>query len=398
MKNVAVINQSYDDSSIGKIADGLHQHLLKHNYKSYFFYGCGDNPINSTYIKFENEVERYFHAFATRITGRQGCFSYLATKRLIKKLEELEIDTIFGECLHGYYLNEKLLFKYIAENKIKFVYVIIDEYPYLGKCWNSNGCTRYLTGCGNCPQKKIYPASFFLDGSRHIYMNKATWYPKMKDCVFAGPEFAINNAIKSPLTNGINLEMVDEGIDVDFYSYRDSSALRIKLGIPDDKIIIFSTADFRMKNGAFFVELAKRLEYNPQYVFVHSGSKEAPANMPSNYIFVGFVPVEDLPVYYSMADLFVFTSLQDCMPNTCLESLSCGTPIVCFNISGMSYLAGPDLVFLVKPKDIDDLEKVVVEHATKKSPVLRDKCRNYAVKRYDRYAYFEKLVNCALSK
>lgn len=396
MKNVAVINQSYDDSSIGKIADGLHQQLLSQNYNSYLFYGYGDNPKDSTYIRFETEIERYIHAFLTRITGRQGCYSYFATKRLIKKLEKLEIDTIFGECLHGYYLNERLLFKYISKKNIKFVYVVIDEYPYLGKCWNSNGCSNYLTGCGNCPQKGIYPASYVFDGSRHIYSLKATWYPKMKNCVFAGPEFSVNNAIKSPLMKGIRLEMVDEGIDIGLYAPQDSSGLRKKMGISDDKIVIFSTAGFRIKNGALFVELAKRLEKYPQYVFVHSGNKEAPVDMPSNYIFVGFVPVEDLPLYYSMADLFVFTSMQDCMPNTCLESLACGTPIVCFDISGMSYLAGPDLEYLVDPGNIDDLEKVVLEKAQKKSQELSCKCREYAVKRYDRTIYFQKLINCAV--
>lgn len=395
MKNIAVINQSYDDSSIGKIADGLHQHLLSLNYNSFLLYGCGDEPKDPTYVKFENEFERYIHALATRITGRQGCYSYFATKRLIRKLEELKIDTIYGVCLHGYYLNERLLFECISKRGIKFIYVIIDEYPYLGKCWSSNGCTRYLSGCGNCPQKKVYPASFFLDGSRHIYNNKATWYPRMKDCVFAGPEFSIKNAIKSPLMKGIRLEIIDEGIDIDFYSYREPENLRKKLGISNDKIIIFSTASFRLKNGAFYVELARRLENNPQYVFVHSGNKEAPENMPSNYIFVGFVPADELPTYYSLADLFVFTSMQDCMPNTCLESLACGTPIVCFDISGMSFLAGPDLEYFVKPGDIDDLERVVVKHAQKKNVLLSNKCREYAVDRYDRKKYFQKLLDCA---
>lgn len=395
MKNVAVINVC-DFGSTGRIATGFHDYLRNQGFNSYFFYCRGKEYRDPYSFRFENKWERRIHAFLTRITGRQGCYSYFATKRLLKKLEEYKIDTIFGESLHGYYINEKLLFTFIAQKNIKFVYIVIDEYPYLGKCWNSNGCERYLVGCGKCPQKSIYPKSNLLDGSRHIFKNKQTLYPQMKGCVFAGPEFVMTNAKKSPLMKGIRTEIVDEGINTDFYSPKDTNKLREELNIPQDKIVIFSTANLKNhKGGMFFLELARRLESNSKYVFVHAGNRNEPDNTPSNYFFVGFVSNEMLPVYYSLGDIFVFTSFQDCMPNACLESLACGTPIVCFNISGMPYIAGPDMEFLVKPKDIDDLESVVTLHAMKKNKATIDRCREYAVNRYDRNIYYRKLVECA---
>ena len=395
MKNVAVINMA-DYGSTGKIAIGLHEYLLSNGYNSYFCYCRGNSPFDSRFLRFQSMFGMRIHAFLTRITGRQGCFSYFATKQLLKTFDKLRIDTIFGECLHGYYINEKLLFNYIAKKGIKFIYVVIDEYPYLGKCWNSNGCERYLIGCGRCPQKKIYPASYFLDGSKHIFKNKAELYPKLKGAVFAGPEYVMTNASKSPLMKGIQTAIVDEGINLEYYYPRETVELREQLGIPDDKVIIFSTASFyNTKGGLYFLELAKRLETDKRFIFIHAGSKNEPEVKPSNYFFAGFVPNEMLPVYYSMADLFVFTSYQDCMPNACLESLACGTPLVCFNISGMPFLAGSDLEFLVKPRDINDLERVVLEHAKKKDQGIITKCRDYAVKRYDRNLYFKKLVECA---
>jgi glycosyltransferase involved in cell wall biosynthesis len=42
---------------------------------------------------------------------------------------------------------------------------------------------------------------------------------------------------------------------------------------------------------------------------------------------------------YNAADVFVAPSLEDNLPNTVMESLSCGTPVVAFNIGGM-----PDMV------------------------------------------------------
>ena len=196
---------------------------------------------------------------------------------------------------------------------------------------------------------------------------------------------------------GIKTEIVDEGIDIDFNSPQNTLALREQMGIDDSKIVLFSNASYKYshKGGMFFVEIAKALENDDRFVFIHAGNEKKLENMPSNYYFVGFVETRELPLYYSMADLFVFPSMQDAMPNACLESLACGTPLLCFNTSGLKYLAGPDLEIKVKTGDLAELVKVVV-NTTKKSPEMIERCRNYAKNRYDRNTYFKKLMDCAL--
>jgi glycosyltransferase involved in cell wall biosynthesis len=42
---------------------------------------------------------------------------------------------------------------------------------------------------------------------------------------------------------------------------------------------------------------------------------------------------------YNVADVFVLPSLQDNLPNTIMESLSCGVPVVAFNVGGI-----PDMI------------------------------------------------------
>jgi glycosyltransferase involved in cell wall biosynthesis len=42
-----------------------------------------------------------------------------------------------------------------------------------------------------------------------------------------------------------------------------------------------------------------------------------------------------LSLAYSAADLFVLPTLQDNFPNTALESLSCGLPVVGFKVGGV---------------------------------------------------------------
>jgi glycosyltransferase involved in cell wall biosynthesis len=63
-----------------------------------------------------------------------------------------------------------------------------------------------------------------------------------------------------------------------------------------------------------------------------------------------------LVLAYSAADVFVLPSRQDNLPNTGIESLACGTPVVAFDIGGL-----PDIVdhqrtgWLARPFDTEDL-------------------------------------------
>ena len=61
-------------------------------------------------------VEKTLHTYMARITGRTGCFSGFATRRLLKKVDAFRPDVIHLHNLHGWFIDLPMLFSYIKKN------------------------------------------------------------------------------------------------------------------------------------------------------------------------------------------------------------------------------------------------------------------------------------------
>jgi glycosyltransferase involved in cell wall biosynthesis len=67
-------------------------------------------------------------------------------------------------------------------------------------------------------------------------------------------------------------------------------------------------------------------------------------------IFTGWIDQEDLPAFYSLADLFLYPSNVEAFPIPITEALACGTPIVTSDANGLKELVG-EAALLVDPRD-----------------------------------------------
>jgi glycosyltransferase involved in cell wall biosynthesis len=76
-------------------------------------------------------------------------------------------------------------------------------------------------------------------------------------------------------------------------------------------------------------------------------------NLDDQVLIPGYVPEEDLPMFYSAADVFVFPSLYEGFGLPVLEAMACGAPVIAQNSSSIPEVLG-DAGILVDSADFDN--------------------------------------------
>lgn len=387
----------YPIGSTGQLAEELYKYAGSHGYEPYLFYGIGEKSEDPQIIKIEGQFERAVHKGLSILFGNQGSYSSFATKRLIQVLKEKKIKKVILLNLHGYYINEGMLLEWLKENTISVVYVTCDEYAGLGKCPYSYDCTNYQHGCGNCPRLKEYPKSLFLDRTADIVKMKEKGYENPK-IVFAGPQVNIDKFRQSYLLKDKKLSVLDWGVDLSQYKPSENKEILAKYGIPEDKIIILSVASYsdpRKGIKDYFIPASKMLNSNT-YHFINVGfnGKVEEVSSQSNLTVIPYIKDQnELCELFSAADLMVIPSLYDTQPITALISFACGTPVCCFDTSGLSYIGPRDSDITVYAEDISVKSLAeAISKTKKKTAEISMKCRKYAEERYSILNFCERVL------
>ena len=179
---------------------------------------------------------------------------------------------------------------------------------------------------------------------------------------------------------------IDTAIDLDTVFYpRNTESLRRELNIDLDAKVVLCCAPINdpLKGVHYYMEAAKLCEgKNIVFINVSYGGDESLC--PSNYIPISYVSNRDkMAEYYSLADVYVCSSISDAQPNTCIEAMGCGTPIIGFNISGVPYIAPDNIGTYVEAKNVRALADAI-DSISKKNESTKKICRDYACQRYGR--------------
>ena len=94
-------------------------------------------------------------------------------------------------------------------------------------------------------------------------------------------------------------------------------------------------------------------------------------------IFTGFVPDDELPLFYNAAEVFVYPSLYEGFGLPPLEAMSCATPVITSNLTSIPEVTN-DCAILINPFDNDELASSILNLLNSKSLL-----QEYAEKGYN---------------
>jgi glycosyltransferase involved in cell wall biosynthesis len=137
--------------------------------------------------------------------------------------------------------------------------------------------------------------------------------------------------------------------------------LRRRAGLPERFILFVGTLEPR-KNLPALLEAYARIAGDTDAALVIGGGKgwlydeifarAEQLNLGQRLHFAGFIPDEELPLWYAAAELFVLPSLYEGFGIPVLEAMACGTPVVTTTSSSLPEVAG-DAALTVPPTDVD---------------------------------------------
>jgi glycosyltransferase involved in cell wall biosynthesis len=170
-----------------------------------------------------------------------------------------------------------------------------------------------------------------------------------------------NKAKNSSVFKAKRVKTIRYSLNSTVFKRRDKTFSRELFDLPlDKKIILVASQDLGIpRKGAPYVEELLKNKISDDFLFVVAGSNFTINK--SNVISLGTITDEILiSCLYSAADYFLLPSLLDNLPNTLLESLFCGTPVIAFKIGDFEDIfQGNDFGVLVDEGDVSALCEVL---------------------------------------
>ena len=190
---------------------------------------------------------------------------------------------------------------------------------------------------------------------------------------------------------------IPNSLDVDFFRPYDKEFARSVLAIPKDKTVILfisQTVENYRKGFDILDVVIKNLPLNKNIYCVAVGNTQLCMNNNS-LIYLGTIDNKQLlPLIYSAADLFVLPSRQDNLPNTMLESLACGTPVIAFNVGGMRDFIKDNINgLLINEISATALLQGIVKFISNKTSFSNEKIREMAVKEFASHIQVQQYVS-----
>ncbi|MBK2267561.1 glycosyltransferase family 4 protein [Francisella philomiragia] len=363
---ILIVNYTDIYGGAGRAAYRLHQSLLGAGIDSQMLV-MDKKSDDYTVLAPESNLEKLFAFFKPRIeqvlirhkykNKSQALFTSanISSKNIVKKINSINPDIV-----HLHWINGAMLkIEDISKIKAPIVWSLHDNWAFTGGCHVMWSCQRYKNSCGSCP---ILSSNNTKDLSNKVFKRKQKAYQQKNMTIVGLSKWLSKTASDSPLLEDKNHINLPNPINTEVYRQFDKKLSRQLWNLPNDKkLILFGAMSATSDINKGFIHLSEaisRLKIKDVELVVFGSSK--PKNSPQFDFKTHYVGILNddvsLSTLYSAVDVTVVPSTQENLSNVIMESLSCSTPVVAFDIGGNS-----DMIehhgngYLAKPFDSSDL-------------------------------------------
>jgi glycosyltransferase involved in cell wall biosynthesis len=389
------------NAGAGRAAIRHHLALIEAGYQSHLWYLDGDITvintlkIKSPLLKILNQLKYRTRKIITRLFGsNEPGFKSLSIfpSGLVGRINSHDCDIVQLNWICDF-----LSIKDIGRIEKPVVWRFSDMWPLLG--------TQHYTENFHMFYRKGYSGEQSWQSSESdglpTRLDRWIWSQKKKhwrqSIIICSPSaWLANLARQSRLSDQWTIFTTGTTIDTNVFrpiSPHDAkSRLRISL---EKRLVLIGSRNNRdeRKGIQIFLEALSSFNHtdNLQVACFGLGVHDSTAG----YNIINFGPIEseqEMALLLSAADVVVIPSRLDNLPQVALEALSCGCPIVGFNVSGLADLIRPGINGeLAKPFCAKSLgQKILQVLNAKNTTELRSQCRAYALDNYSKEAVIKK--------
>lgn len=364
---VAHINCVYEYGSTGRLIKEIVDEGCKCGIESRVFYS-EKNVSDERAVRYISDIERNVHAVLSRLTGLQGYWSSVPTRRLLKEIKKFQPDVVHIHTLHGNGTNFPILFKFLQEERYPVILTLHDCWWFTGRCAHplSYACDKWEKEsekkCTFCPASCDVCPSWFIDRASQMLEDKRKWFEKLPNlhvvCVSKWMEEQVRKSYV--FSDASRVSCIYNWIDLEIFHEMEKTYFSFEL--PQSKKIVLGVASIwgENKGVADFIWLSQNLPNEYQVVLV--GNMSSDVTLPENIIHIpGTNSKYELASLYNRADVFVNPSKFESFGLTTAEAMACGTPVVVYEFSTSREVVGENCGEIVPINDKKGLLTAIIE-------------------------------------
>jgi len=375
----------------------LHKALISNGYDSQILvlkkYDQDDSIISISVGSYQfNLLKRKIASLILKLQRNSNPISHslgFFSTEALKVINNSDADVIHLHWING----EMLSISDINKIRKKIIWSLHDSWVFCGTEHHPdvlNNDNRFIIG---------YNKNNRLNSSRGLDLDKLIWHLKRLHWKSLNVYFTVPSKWEfemfksSKLLGHMPCKVIPNLIDTNIFKPIDKNFAKGLFGIKTNKkILIFGAAKDpdKDKNKGFglLLESMQKLStiINPDSIHIivfGTKNKIFSDNFPFSYSCVGSIRDESsMALIYNCGNVLLTPSLVESFGYTSLEAISCGTPVVAFDTSGLrDIILHKTNGYLAKSYDIDDFVEGII-YLLENENKLSSMCRKSVIERF----------------